>query len=288
MTTLKRIFCEFYDGSVRFSKDCAAMSLQTAEKYTDMPTPLLRLFEFAFYQLTDWTVKLCSLYEMGLEKNERYGMLVSTTKKIPDHVKTDLMTLDIGIEDFGTGDATILFIPAGLNDSALATVLFILHTRKSIHEFASVTYEADPPSGAGEVWAKLAQDEGLPKAFNPGITDKYDTHGAIYIRFTGVGQENAIVQQEGWHKFTPPTEQERCNLIIRTSDGLLDEKFDNNLLSMAKFLRSQLSRLSRQAQLAGERISWRNLVFRLFNSELPGCWDTATLRENVSFTLEVK
>lgn len=286
MTTIKRIFCERTGDSVRFSKDGAAMSLKSADKYTEMPAPLLRLYELAFYQLPNWNVKLCGIYEMGM-KNERFGMLVSSTADIPPHVKTDLLNLNIGVEDFGAGDATILFIPAGINNPALAAVLFVLHTLNPLEEFASATFEADPPIGAEKKWAEIAQHERLPLAFNPGIDPKYARYGVIYAQFFGVGQENAIVQQEGWNKWVPNTERERCTLMIKISKRVLSERFENNLVSMVRFIQTRLSELSKQSKENKESLSWRNLVFRLGNSEFPGYWDTTACMSNVSFVLEV-
>ena len=286
MTFVKRIFCETRGSTVTFSKESAARSLVSAENYLEMPVPLHRLYEFAFDQLPGWELKLCGLSKMG-SRDEKFGMLVYTTTDVPSHTISDLLSLDMGIKDLSVENVTTLFIPADIPNRALAATLFLLHTLCPIQEFAEATYEADPPVGAEEKWYEIERADGIPRAFGPGISMGNTPCGVIYIRFVWAGREMPVVQQEGWHKWVPGTEQEGRNLTIKLASSVLTDKFDSNPVFMSRFLRMRLAELSSQAKARDERIPWRNLVLRLFSSEFPGFWDTAELNRNVSFLLEV-
>lgn len=286
---LQRIFCEVKDGVTSYNRIRRVGDpywLEPCNCYTEMPYPLLRFYERAFYHASGWEAKLVGLSSGNAEmkkKKESYAMLLERPK---ENVSAELHNQLIHLrQEVDTENITIIRTPgryiirvfSPISDENLALLLLTL-----TEDFDAV----DKKYTAIDTWRKWSLHHSYPDAFRPGFWQKEPGASRIKIRFLNPSA-TSISQQSGWGTCGFPDMQSRTELTVAIAQQAVMALFDNNAFTFSRYLAENLEYQSLIAAENKDTLPWRNLVYRVLNDVFPGYWDIIENLENVAFTVEV-
>lgn len=287
---LVRKFCEIKDGITHYSRIKLVGDPYFTEPcpyYTQMPCPLLRFYERAFYQVHGWNPTLVGLSDGagGSIKNEDYALVLARSKEeVSEDMWNHLKHIchlhrreNVDIQESISNGMRLIKLFSSINDETLALILLTLMDDDEVVEVGE---------RAIDIWCNRSALRGYPDAFRPGFWQRHQGEGHIYVRFVNPNATSSI-QQSGWVNKVFEDVRSRTELVAGVSMPAVLALFDNNVLTFSKYLKENLEYQAEKAAEHGDNLPWRNLVFRVLNDLLPGYWDVSLNATNIAFNVEV-